>query len=474
MDKPIIVIGLFSRPDLRRDAASELLEAGYEDLAYRLADEDGIVHFDMDALPERGDALDYFDEGSAVIAHHLYYDDPTHSRGRGRDFFYNVKNNQIVALADEAGVPLFIFGDYPMRARRPDRKLRGLRVYLPRPRKNPDDLRGHYIPEKYLAGLPPRLRAQRIQELSASRTGQYGYAPLPTDIAARKMGLVKKSQYTRAAEERGIAFNGDYEDTAARALRYYGVPASRRNVQTVARELEKVYKKGLAAWQTGGHRPGASQGAWGYARVASVLVGGKAAYTADKKNVAQFPAKMRQGIERQRVYRPTRRNRGGYNLAAARAEVQAMIDRAPPSWRAEFQAAGLGPRPTVNRVVNTLLEKTAGGNEAGPRGGAGRIPPDAVRADALKGVRLSYQHDYAGWDGIGLARAMQLATQERIWPRAIDRMYAFFKRNRRYLKYDTFGDDQIGASSYLAWLNWGGTPGYRWAAQVTGRELVLD
>lgn len=362
-------------------------------------------------------------------------------------------------------------------ARTPRCRGCGQFVSLRNPRhccSNPDDLRGHHIPEKYLAGLPPKLRAQRIQELSASRTGQYGYAPLPTDVAARKMGLVKKSQYTRAAEERGITFNGDYEDTAARALRYYGVPASRRNVQTVARELEKVYKKGLAAWQTGGHRPGASQGAWGYARVASVLVGGKAAYTADKKNVAKFPAKMRQGIERQRVYRPTRRNRGGYNLAAAKAEVQAMIDRAPSSWRAEFQAAGLGPRPTVSRVVNTLLEKTAGGNEAGPRGGSGRIPPDAVRADALKGVRLSYQHDYSGWDGIGLARAMQLATQEKVWPRAIDRMYAFFKRNRRYLKYDTFGDDQIGASSYLAWLNWGGTPGYRWAAQVTGRELVLD
>jgi len=76
-----------------------------------------------------------------------------------------------------------------------------------------------------------------------------------------------------------------------------------KNVTVVAQELEKVFKKGLAAWQTGGHRPGASQAAWAYARVASVLVGGKAAFTADKGNVERFPAKMQEGIRVQRMHK---------------------------------------------------------------------------------------------------------------------------------------------------------------------------
>lgn len=40
--------------------------------------------------------------------------------------------------------------------------------------------------------------------------------------------------------------------------------------------LRKIYNKGLAAWSSGGHRPGASQHGWAMARVKSVLKGGKA------------------------------------------------------------------------------------------------------------------------------------------------------------------------------------------------------
>jgi len=37
-----------------------------------------------------------------------------------------------------------------------------------------------------------------------------------------------------------------------------------------------IYRKGLAAWASGGHRPGVSQHAWAMARVKSVLRGGPA------------------------------------------------------------------------------------------------------------------------------------------------------------------------------------------------------
>lgn len=46
--------------------------------------------------------------------------------------------------------------------------------------------------------------------------------------------------------------------------------------------LAAIYRKGLAAWASGGHRPGVSQHAWAMARVKSVLRGGKAR-SVDKK-----------------------------------------------------------------------------------------------------------------------------------------------------------------------------------------------
>ena len=45
--------------------------------------------------------------------------------------------------------------------------------------------------------------------------------------------------------------------------------------------LKKVYDRGMAAWKTG-HRPGASQQQWAYARVNSFITGGKTRTTADK------------------------------------------------------------------------------------------------------------------------------------------------------------------------------------------------
>ena len=44
--------------------------------------------------------------------------------------------------------------------------------------------------------------------------------------------------------------------------------------------LQKVYDRGMAAWRTG-HRPGASQQAWGMARVYSFVLKGKTYRTAD-------------------------------------------------------------------------------------------------------------------------------------------------------------------------------------------------
>lgn len=45
--------------------------------------------------------------------------------------------------------------------------------------------------------------------------------------------------------------------------------------------IKESYNRGMAAWRTG-HRPGATQQQWGYARAASMLLCGKTHYTTDK------------------------------------------------------------------------------------------------------------------------------------------------------------------------------------------------
>jgi hypothetical protein len=76
----------------------------------------------------------------------------------------------------------------------------------------------------------------------------------------------RKSKYTRAWESKHPGAKSLAQRSAAS-----GVPLS---------ILKAVYNRGMAAWRTG-HRPGASQQAWAYARVSSFLTKGKTYYTAD-------------------------------------------------------------------------------------------------------------------------------------------------------------------------------------------------
>lgn len=164
--------------------------------------------------------------------------------------------------------------------------------------RNTTDLAGRHIPEKYLAGLPPELQKQRIRELTESRDAYKSgdFSELATDRAARKMGLVKESSYTTVAKKRGIEWRGSPEDMAARVLQYYGEKPTAAAVSEFAEALKKVFAKGLAAWKSGGHRPGATAQNWAVARVNSVAVGGKAAWTADKKQFAVLPEAVRKKI----------------------------------------------------------------------------------------------------------------------------------------------------------------------------------
>ena len=129
-----------------------------------------------------------------------------------------------------------------------------------------------YLPTKYFKGLSKTKKAQRKKEIekfgAMSWKSRKAYKGFKTDVGVK----TKKSQYT-AAWDKLFPNVKSLKDRA----KVTGVPEDL---------LQKSYDRGLAAWRTG-HRPGATQGQWGYARVSSLLLLGKTAYTTDSDLVEE-------------------------------------------------------------------------------------------------------------------------------------------------------------------------------------------
>ena len=126
--------------------------------------------------------------------------------------------------------------------------------------------RSSYAPAKYYQGLSRTKKLQRRKEIrkfgAKSWKNPKAYVGFKTDLGVK----TKPSQYTRSWKSKFP----DATSLAAKA-RATGVPL---------RYIREVYNRGLAAWRTG-HRPGATEQQWGYARVHSFLLCGKTALTTD-------------------------------------------------------------------------------------------------------------------------------------------------------------------------------------------------
>ena len=98
------------------------------------------------------------------------------------------------------------------------------------------------------------------------------YAPAPGDARSK----TKTSKWTAAY----AAKYGEVEEEAL--LEDEKVALQRKADKTGISYsiLKKVYDRGMAAWRTG-HRPGANQQQWAYARVNSFIVGGPTRQTTD-------------------------------------------------------------------------------------------------------------------------------------------------------------------------------------------------
>jgi len=130
-----------------------------------------------------------------------------------------------------------------------------------------------YTPKKYFAGLSKTQKKQKLKEMkhfgSFSWKDPLAYVGFKTDEGMK----VKPSSYTqrfKAKFPKALSLKQKADAT--------GVPL---------RIIKKVYNRGMAAWRTG-HRPGATQQAWGYARVHSFLLKGKT-YKTTNSDLAKDP-----------------------------------------------------------------------------------------------------------------------------------------------------------------------------------------
>lgn len=131
---------------------------------------------------------------------------------------------------------------------------------------------GVFSPRKYYAGLSKKEIETRKREIAKGVKTSYkdpeAYKPFSTDVGKK----TKRSVYTEKFHSlfpKVHTLEGVSEVT--------GIPLD---------IVQKVYNKGLAAWRTG-HRPGATQTQWGYARVYSFATKGCTFYYPDHTLVAE-------------------------------------------------------------------------------------------------------------------------------------------------------------------------------------------
>ena len=123
-----------------------------------------------------------------------------------------------------------------------------------------------YYPTKYYRGLSRKNKTRRRKEIEKygafSWKNKRAYKGFKTNLGVK----TRRSGYTQA-------WKAKFPNATSlqQKAKVTGVPL---------KYIKESYNRGMAAWRTG-HRPGATQQQWGYARVHSFLLCGKTFHTTD-------------------------------------------------------------------------------------------------------------------------------------------------------------------------------------------------
>jgi len=123
-----------------------------------------------------------------------------------------------------------------------------------------------YYPKKYYKGLSNKKKILRKQEIRKYGALSWKNPKAYVGFKSNRGVKTKRSKYTASWKDKfPDAISLEQKSQAS------GVPL---------KYIKACYNRGMAAWRTG-HRPGATQQQWGYARVHSFLLCGKTYDTTD-------------------------------------------------------------------------------------------------------------------------------------------------------------------------------------------------
>jgi hypothetical protein len=150
-------------------------------------------------------------------------------------------------------------------------------------------LKSKRFPKRYFGSLNKTKRIKRIKELTERGKMNWKDPKAYKQFETDKGGKTKTSKYIQKMrkifEESG--YSPDQYSSFEQKSEITGIPVD---------ILKASYNRGSAAWRTG-HRPFATEAQWGHARVASLIVCGKAHYTADADLVREAISKSKKAKE---------------------------------------------------------------------------------------------------------------------------------------------------------------------------------
>jgi hypothetical protein len=141
-----------------------------------------------------------------------------------------------------------------------------------------NETRRIYYPKKYYKGLSTKNKTLRKREIKKygqmSWKNPNAYKGFKTDIGIKS----KSSSYTTEWKRKfpNATSLKQKSDVTGVPLKF----------------IKESYNRGMAAWRTG-HRPGATEQQWGYARVHSFLLCGKTYHTTDSDIVKEAKSRSK-------------------------------------------------------------------------------------------------------------------------------------------------------------------------------------
>jgi hypothetical protein len=152
-------------------------------------------------------------------------------------------------------------------------------------------------PQPYMTGLDDETEEKKKEQMKKQAEKEddddSAYKPMPGDKEAVAKGKVKTSKHTKKYHE----LYGESVDEADEKQSTDRSPIDDDAIETGLKKkaeetgvpigiLRAVMRRGLAAWKTG-HRPGANQQQWGYARVNSFLTKQEGTWGGADKDLAK-------------------------------------------------------------------------------------------------------------------------------------------------------------------------------------------